>query len=294
MATFAHIRFIVNPIAGTRRGDIQSMIRSVMAGVSFDICETEAAGHGESLAREAARAGVDLVVAVGGDGTLNEVGRGLLGTECALGVVPLGSGNALARAMGIPMGPEAACRVFLHPRVQTIDAGRMGESVFLANAGVGLDAEVVWRYNNRSGGRRGLWPYVVLTLSTLQTYRPEPIRVVLAEGTSFSCSPLLLAVANTDQYGNGATIAPGAVPDDGRLDLCVMDSPGVGRLVFHGWRLFTGTIDRMPGVRLFRTQGLRIERETSGRFQVDGEAKEGGAVLEVEVLPGAIRLVVPE
>ncbi len=290
MSRFSSICFIRNPLAGNRRGDVEAVIRGVLSGtgIVFETVCTAYRGHGTVLAREAADEGVGLVVAVGGDGTLNEVGRGLVERETALGLLPLGSGNALARALGISLDPAQACRALLQADVRPMDVGRIGDKIFFSTAGVGLDAEVCWRYNNRSG-RRGLLPYVALSVAAFWSYTPKEVEVILDGGATVRTRPAILTVANTAQYGNGVIIAPGARPDDGLLDLCVIEDVGPLRALGHIPRLFTGTVDRMSGVRLFQTRALRIVQPAPGPLQVDGEAVAGDATLDVEALPGAIR-----
>ncbi len=294
-AQFSNLRFIVNPQAGTQRGDMEAAIRRLLSrtGVGFDICHSEYQGHGTELAREAANEGADLVVAVGGDGTINEVGRGLLGLDTPLGIIPLGSGNALASGLGIPIHPARACRGLLRAEVRAIDVGKMGEAVFFSTAGAGVDAEVCWRFNRRSG-RRGFLTYAVLSLAAFKAYKSEEVRVTLDEGRELRVRPTVLTVANSSQFGNGAVIAPRARPDDGLLDLCIVEDIGLPRTLWHMRRLFTGTIEDTPGAQYFQTRGLRIERGKPGRFQVDGESMTGDATLEVTVMPKAIQIAIPK
>lgn len=295
-AQFRNIRFIVNPRAGTRHADMGATIRRLLHGTgpAFDVCGSEYPGHGAILSREAADAGVDLVVAVGGDGTINEVGKGLLGRETPLGIVPVGSGNALASALGIPLHPVRACRGLLQARLRAIDVGKVGDAVFFSTAGIGLDAAVCHEFNGRSGGRRGLLTYAALTLAALRSYRSEEVRVKLEEGEDFRVRPTVLTVANSCQFGNRAKIAPQARPDDGLLDLCILEDIEIARALWHGRRLFTGSIHKMPGVRMFQARRLWIERNEPGRLQLDGESTTGGAVLAVSLMPHAIRIAVPK
>ena len=289
------IRFIVNPFAGTSRGDIAATIGRVMGhpGSRYEIARTGGAGQAVELAREAADRGIRIVVAVGGDGTINEVGRGLLGTETALGIVPLGSGNALARGLDIPLDPAKAFGVLLGGRLRAIDVGRMGDAVFFSTAGVSLDAEVSWRYNTRARGPRGFLPYVGLTLASFRSYKPEEVLISADGGPAFAVRPLILTVANASRFGNGAVIAPQARPDDGFLDICIIEKRHIARTLWHSRRLFTGSIDRMPGVRLVRGRSFRIQRPARGRCQVDGEPLLGGPLLDVSIEPSAIAVVVP-
>ena len=292
---FSNIRFIVNPAAGPRQRDIESVIRDAShgTGVAFEVAHTAYPGHATELARAAAGEGVECVVAVGGDGTVNEVGSGLVGTETALGIVPIGSGNALARGLGVPLDPNRACSALMDAQIRPMDAGQIGDRYFFSTAGVGLDAEVSWRYNRRQGGRRGFLPYVVFTLGAFWSYRPEAVQLTLADGTDLQAHPIILTVANTSQFGNGATIAPGARPDDGLLDLCIIENAGLLRMLWHAPRLFTGTIYRMPGARFFQTTAVHIHRSGPGHLQLDGEAMESNATLDVKIVPQAIRIALP-
>ena len=290
---FSRIRFIVNPSAGRRKGDIGALIRETLdrSGVDFEVLWTQRRGHAAALAREAAGEGCGLVVAAGGDGTVHEVATGLVETETALGILPCGSWNGLARELKVPLDLRRACRLFLGARVRRIDAGQIGERRFFATAGVGLDARVAARFEGSV--RRGMLPYVLLTAQTFFTHVPEEILLTLDAGPPMKVRPFMLTLANAAQYGGGAVIAPDAQPDDGLLDICLMEDVSLFRAVVHARRLFTGTIHRMPGVRMFRAAAVEIVRPAPGPFQMDGEALDGEAVLKMSVAPGALRVAVP-
>ena len=287
--------FVVNPLAGTGGQDVMSLLEREMrnSGRAYQVVVTEYSGHAEMLARQAAEGGTGTVVAVGGDGTLNEVARGVLGSESALGLLPCGSGNAFARYAGIPLVLSEACRSLLTAEFQRLDVGKLGEDIFLSSAGFGMDAEVCRRFNSREGGRRGMLPYVLLTVDTFRGYRPGCVRVEMSEGQVYEGVPHIVTVANTSEYGNGATIAPGARADDGILDVCVIEDVTLLRGIWHSRRLFNGTIERMPGVKMYRSQQVKICSERPGWFQVDGDAREGGELAEVTVIPGGISVALP-
>jgi len=288
------ILFIVNPNAGTSDQDWGDIVSAVIGtNAQFDIWQTEHAGHATQLAQEG-RDAFDLVVAIGGDGTVNEVGRGLVGSDTSMGVVPAGSGNALARALGIPLEERNACRNLLTGSIRRIDAGHIGDDVFLSTAGIGLDAEVCWRFNQDKSGGRGIVPYVKHSVAGVLQYKPSTVRVYLDEKEEpLVATPTLLTVANTHAFGYGAEIAPGAVPGDGWLDVCVVEGMTVPRALLHGHRLFNGTFDRTPGVSRHIAKSVRIERSGAGYYQIDGEAREGGETLEVSLSPGGLGIVVP-
>ncbi|MDP6039016.1 MAG: diacylglycerol kinase family lipid kinase [Candidatus Latescibacteria bacterium] len=294
ISQFSHVLGIMNPKAGVRHNMQPRVVAACeKLGINFRLELTQYPGHATELAEDALQGGFDLVVAIGGDGTINEVGRALVGTDVPMGVVPAGSGNAFARALGLSFDPAKACEAFVQPQICKLDAGRVGDVIFFSAAGLGIDAEVVRGYAARTG-RRGLLPYVVLTVQTLRTFRPESMFLVLDSGSEIERCPLLVAVANIAQYGSGVTIAPHAVPNDGLFDVCVVTHPGWVRLALNAYRLFTGTINRMPGVEMFRAKKVCIRRQAEGWFQFDGEAQKGDKTLEFEILAGALKLVLPK
>ena len=176
---FSSMRFIVNPKAGSRRGDVGTIIREVKQGigVAFDIVYTEHRGHATALARLAADERIALIVAVGGDGMLNEVGKGLLERDSVLGLLPFGSGNGFGRSLGLSLDPKQACSDLLQSEVRSIDVGRIGDELFFSTASAGLEVEISRRYNRMQGPRPGLLTYARLTVETYRNYKPEPVRV---------------------------------------------------------------------------------------------------------------------
>lgn len=285
---------IMNPAAGTRK-QVRQVVEQVLHGASVDFtfCETQAAGHAFQLAQEAVAVGATSVVGIGGDGTLNEIARALVGTDVSFGVVPVGSGNAFARALNISISPQKACEQLLGARTMRLDVGTVEDEIFLSTAGVGVDAEVAWQYGTRHGKRRGLIPYVMLTLAVLRHYQPKPVTLILDETRELSFCPLIVAVANTAQYGNGVVIAPGALADDGVLDVRVIEPKGWFSMVAQGMGLVMGAIDKMSGVHAFKAKQVRIEREDVGHYQFDGEALEGHGQLNFGVKAKALSVLVP-
>jgi YegS/Rv2252/BmrU family lipid kinase len=284
----------MNPVAGTRRRVRASVVGALEgAGVGYTFFETTHSGHAFELACVAVEQASDLVLAIGGDGTVNEVGRALVGSSIPLGVVPVGSGNAFARALGISLKPERAVVQALTSQVKALDVGTVGDMIFLSTAGIGLDADVAFRYGRRTNKRRGLLPYLMVTAQALMAFRSVPVRLVLDETDEYDVCPLLVTVANTAQFGNGAIIAPGAVPNDGILSVCVIEDNRRLETVLNAWRLFHGSIDRLPNVRLYEAHTVCIKRATPGGFQADGEACDGPAQLDFGVRPGALRVAWP-
>lgn len=288
----------MNPAAGPRRARIAqrdlALAEQVLAahGAEGTVRLTEAPGHALALAREAVAARVTLVCAWGGDGTVNEVARAVTGTGAALGIVPSGSGNGLARELGLPWDPAAALGVALGRRERVIDVGDVEGHLFVNVAGVGLDALVAARFNARSAGRRGLWPYVAIGTREILRYRAREYTIRVGDET-WREEALALVCANARQYGGGAVVAPTARPDDGQLDLVVVAPRPPLLALRDSLHLFRGTLDRAPGVRTRRTPTVEIEASEPILFHVDGEAVTAGPVITVRVRPAVLRVRVP-
>lgn len=288
--------FIFNPHSGRnrRRPRFAGAIRDFIAARSLDarLEITEGPGHATELAREAVRAGHEVVVAVGGDGTMNEVAQGLRHSPAALALVPCGSGNGLALHLGLPRSPRGALELATgaDSRIVAVDTGTANGRPFFNAMGLGLDADVSRRFNGLT--RRGLPAYVRAAVAALRELRGERCR--LTSGTRCeTLDVLLVAVANSDQYGNHARIAPGARVDDGRLDLVAVKSVGLLRAATLVPRLFLGNVDRSPHVLRLRGPRFVIEREQPGLIHTDGETHVTGSRVEVAVEPRSLRLVVP-
>jgi YegS/Rv2252/BmrU family lipid kinase len=284
---------IINPIAGLRLpGDTperrMALARRMLArhGVVGAVWVTERAGHARELASQAVGDGCDLVVAWGGDGTVNEVAGTLIHSPAALGVVPAGSGNGLAHGLGLPVRPAVALEKALTGSARTIDVGEFGGRCFFNVAGIGFDAAIAARFN-RQNHIRGLLAYVQSIAPRFLFYEATPC-LIEADGEKSAYSVLLVTVANCREFGGHAVIAPHARPDDGLLDLVVIpDRSPVDRLslVPH---VFAGTLDRVHDVLMRRVTSVRITFDRPLPFHVDGEPHEGVPVVEARILPGAL------
>ncbi|MGE5358553.1 MAG: diacylglycerol/lipid kinase family protein [Bacteroidales bacterium] len=286
---------IINPIAGRTRRSLDTegrveLARRVLGGLGVDaeVATTERAGHAEELARRAAADRCDVVFAWGGDGTVNEVARAVAFTTTALAIIPAGSGNGLARALGVPRDPAVAMSRAVGLAGRRIDGGSINGRFFANVCGVGLDAEVAWRFNQRQSRRRGPLPYVGLAIRAGLRYRALDYRLTL-DGATEAARALIIAIANSPEYGNGAIVAPGAVADDGLLDVVVVEDRAlVGRLL-GARRLLAGSIIGAPGVRRRRARRIVIEADAPTlRFHVDGDPAEAEPALVVVVHPAAL------
>lgn len=289
------LRFIFNPKSGRqgRNAGILPLLRAyVGAHGAADLVCTEGPGHATDLAREAAAAGYQRVVAVGGDGTVNEVAQALIHTPVVMGLVPCGSGNGLALHLGLPKTVPAALALAAAPdcRVAELDTGSVNGLLFVNAMGLGLDADVARRFNSLT--RRGLPAYARTALAAFLGRRTERCRITVG-GRQETIEVLLIAVANSDQYGNNAKIAPGARVDDGILDLVAVRPVSLLAASVLGVRLFLGNVDRSRKVLRLNGARFMIERDAAGLVHTDGETHMAAAEVEVAVLPRSLRIAVP-
>ena len=290
---------IINPISGAGRRRDAGRVRAEQAARLLEqwrrdgeIFVTERPGHARELAEAGYRRGASLFVAWGGDGTVNEVGSALAGSMASVAIVPSGSGNGLARELGIPLDPRSALRVALTGDSRLIDAGELDGHLFFNVAGLGLDARVAHRFAESGLHRRGFIRYIELALSEIASFSP-PDCALVSDACSLRVRPLLIALANSRQYGNGALIAPDARLDDGKLDLVVVDHRPAWRALVQARRLFSGTVARLPGVTITRATAVEISAGTPLVYHVDGEPHLGGTSLSARVHPAALRVVSP-
>ena len=287
---------IINPVAGHARRRLSTAERVDLAGrivggrgIALRVHVTSGAGHALALATEEVARGCDIVFAWGGDGTVNEVGRALVNTRCVLAIIPAGSGNGLARELAVPAEPAGALAFGLDSRPRAIDAGEIGGRLFFNAGGIGFDAHVAWCFAQSSDRRRGLTGYVKTTALELWRYRAEQYTIV-AGGRETRTEAMIVAFANSGQYGNGARIAPGACLDDGALDMVVVGGSSPLASVWRVRRLFDGSIERDPRVWRQLVSTVDVVAQGPMRFHVDGEPVEGGSRLEVRVHPKALLL----
>jgi YegS/Rv2252/BmrU family lipid kinase len=291
------IAVIINPVAGNagprRARRFAEVAAAVLAALDErpEIAVTERPGHARELAAAAVARGVRLVLAWGGDGTVNEVGTTLAFGPTALGIIPTGSGNGLARSLGIARRPEQAIAEAVRATPRRVDVGELGGRRFLSVAGVGFDAAVARGFAQRGRRSGGWWGYAHVAAREMRTFRPQIVRIT-GSGRVIVCRALLVTFANASQYGNGARIAPSARVDDGWLDLVTIEARSGGRMLWAAPRLFTGGIGRVAGVTISRVRTATIEGDGPLLFHVDGDAVQGGDRLEASVHPAALAVCV--
>ena len=289
------VRAIVNPRAGVNAWRTREAVESGRPSwTDYAVYLTRDEGHATELACEAVAAGADLVVAVGGDGTVNEVARGLIGSPAALGIVPVGSGNGLARALRIPLRPAAALAALEGGARRRMDVGFVNGRPFLNVAGVGFDAAVghAFHESGRRGGRRGLLGYVRLCIAELRAYRP-PRLAIEAGAERIELSAFVVTFANGPQYGSAAVINPGARLDDGRLEVVVFENGSWWRSLLAAPRLFLGGLERSPGYRRLAGDAALVTAGTPAPVHCDGDPAGLAERIEVTLQPRLLEVVVP-
>lgn len=286
------ILFIVNPISGTSdKKHIIELIPKYLAEQRFEwtIRQTEHKGHAAEFADAAVSEGVDVVVAVGGDGTVNEVARRLVHTDTALGIIPCGSGNGLARHLYIPMNPDGALSILSDCHIELLDYGMIDQEPFFCTCGVGFDAFISDRF--AKAGRRGLLTYIENTLKEGLSYKPDTYEITI-DGERQVYKAFLIACANASQYGNNVYIAPNASMSDGLMDVTLMEPFTMLEAPQIAIQLFNKTITSNSRIRTFRCQHLHIKRSAPGVIHFDGDPKQAGEELDVRLIPQGIRMVV--
>jgi len=293
-ASSPNFQFVINPSAG--QGKYERIIHAIRETLSefdlqYDIKVLQYKGEATSIAREAA-ATHDVVVAVGGDGTVNEVFNGLIGTQAVFGIIPAGTGNGFARELGLPPDPAEACRVLAEGNIKIMDVGVVNDRYFLGTAGIGFDAMISKFAGEKLGPLRGMWLYFVAGVLMFYKYRPQLINVKI-DSETVEITPLLVAVANTARYGGTALIAPEAKPDDGLLDVCIIRKMGPIRLLWHLPKLFTGKHVGLPDVTMYKGKSITIDAPEPLPVHVDGEAIDSRSTVKFALLPAAIKILVP-
>ncbi len=280
--------FIVNPISG--RSSKESIVGAIAGSVDMDRYEvtirfTAAPGHATTLASEAVQSGQQLVVAVGGDGTVNEVARALVGTDAVLGIIPCGSGNGLARHLHIPMNPRKAIEILNQGQIRRIDTLTVNGTPCFCTAGVGYDAFVSEEYAKEP--TRGLVTYVRKAVENWFDYTPEQYLIETEEGM-FSRTALAITCANANQWGNGFHVAPKASLTDGLIDVTIIHPIKPLNALPMPVQILGYSFDKNPGVETFKTSGLTIRRATPAPLHIDGEPQSGTRDITIALRPASL------
>ena len=286
------IIFILNPISGTvSKAGIPGLIEERLDKEKFDcrIAETKYAGHATELAQQAARQGIDIVVAVGGDGTVNEVGRALVNTKTAMGILPCGSGNGLARHLNLPMNLKKCIDILNDCDIHTLDYGLINRHPFFCTCGMGFDAFISMKF--AEAGKRGPITYMQKILEEGLSYQPETYEIEDEEGTR-RYKAFLVSAANASQYGNNAYIAPQASMSDGLLDIIIMEPFDLIEAPQVAIELFNKTLDKNLKIKTFRASHIHIHRKSEGIIHYDGDPVMADPDVDISIVPKGINIIV--
>ncbi|SFT02213.1 diacylglycerol/lipid kinase family protein [Sphingobacterium wenxiniae] len=285
------ILFVVNPISGGKKKTaFNKQVLEVLDLEKFDptFKITDHPNHAYELGKLAIIEGYDAVVAVGGDGTINELGSAILGTGMPLGIIPEGSGNGLALYLGIPLNESAAIRRINRFESVEVDTGEVNGRNFFNIAGLGFDASVSDHFATEN--IRGPMGYLRSVVNVLAKYKPSDYQLII-DGKTYTREAFMISVANSPQYGNNAYIAPQASITDGILDVCIVHKFPLyllPKMVFH---LFTKSADQSDYVEIIPGKEIVILRDKKGPVHVDGEPVEMGERLEVSIKHKSLKII---
>ena len=291
-----NIAFIINPISGAKetQNAKRKLPKLIMQTLDMEqwlpnIVFTEYAGHATELAHQYARMGFDAVVAVGGDGTVNEVARGLKDTKTALGILPMGSGNGFARHLNIPIRPQKALEMINHSEPINVDYGLANGRLFVSTCGTGFDAVVA---DNFAGSNtRGFMTYLPNTLKVAFSYQPQTYHIV-GDGLDVTHKAFLITFANANQWGYEAMIAPKASVQDGKMDIMLLSSHAILGSASLALRLFTGSIDNSYFMDTIRAKEITLEREEVAPFHIDGDPVEMDKDIHIKIVADGLKVLV--
>lgn len=283
-----YVHFIINPNSGIKsKLSLIDLIEAEMGdGYKVRTTLTLRPEHATEIAQEAIEKGADAVVAVGGDGSVNEVGKALIGTDVALGVIPIGSGNGFARHLKIPLQEKEAIHTIKAMRTQKIDTATINGEPFLATAGLGFDARVGWNFANH--GKRGFLSYIQVTTNAFFKFKPETHHLII-DGEEIVTKAFLINFANAGQYGNNAWISPSASISDGMLNVCILDSFPMQFAPEILIKLFNKTIENSKYYHFLK--GKEIIVRNPEIYHMDGEPKAAGADLLIKVAPKSLNVI---
>jgi YegS/Rv2252/BmrU family lipid kinase len=284
--------FLINTRSGKRRDyDLHELIRAECGWLEHELRPCRSKDELDEVIAGAAAAGFDVVYAVGGDGTVHEIAKRLIGTPLALGILPTGSGNGFARHVGLPTAPRHALLACRGGRIVTIDTAEVNGRPFVGVMGIGFDAFIADRF--AASTTRGMRTYVREGLRGYATYEPEEYELTV-DGATSRRRAFIIAVANSSQYGNNARIAPLASLQDGLLDLVVIGRASLLRAPLLLTRLFNGTLHRSRAVHAVQARSITIRRPSPAPAHLDGEpVADLGGTLEVRIRPMSLKVLVP-
>lgn len=287
------IVFIINPISGMgRQKAVESAISKHLDHSSYvyEITYTKYARHACEISKNASVNGADIVISVGGDGSANEVARGLVNSETIMGIIPLGSGNGLAHHLKIPFTLKKAVAVINRKKVSRIDTATINNKLFISVAGLGFDALVAEEFAKCR--KRGFWSYTKTVLKQFRTYKSSNYKIRF-NGKEIERPALLVSFANSDQFGYNARIAPKATINDGFIDLCIVSPVSFFTAAGMAHKLFLKNIDNSRHVEVYKTKEINVEISEDVSFHIDGDPMDRIRSANVKIFPESLNFIVP-
>lgn len=287
------IKFIINPLSGGKNKKgvpqiIESVIDKSLFEIEYSVSESEV--ETMAIAADSRKKQLDAIIAIGGDGTINNIAKHLMGSEIALGIVPMGSGNGFARELGIPVNAKKSLELINRFNIKKVDTGLVNEQFFINVCGVGFDAHVSSLF---AGSKtRGFLNYARITLNEMNTYQPQIYELII-DGKNYTQKAFMLVVCNGTQFGNNACIAPGAINDDGLFNITVIEDfkllDAFG-LIGH---LFLRDIDKARKVKTYTGKNIQLIRKNPGHVNIDGEPVLLNQNLNISVNPLSLNIIIP-
>lgn len=287
----ANILFIINPISGgKKKSKIPGLIDTYLDKTKFspNYSYTEYIGHAAELAEEAAAKNFDVIVAVGGDGTINEIAAKVMQYKKVLGIIPFGSGNGLARFLKIPLAAKKAIEVINGFKLQLVDTATLNEKFFFNMAGMGFDAHISSVFaGNKSRGLKG---YIEMGLKEITSYQPQSYAIEV-DGVSYTRAAFVVSIANSSQYGNNVYISPKSSLTDGLLDVCIIKPFPLYKIPVLAYHMIRATTDQSDMVEIIRGKKIKISRAKEDSIHIDGEPFFMGKEIEIAVVPLSLNII---
>ena len=287
------ILFLINPISGVgRQKRVEKLLEEHLdlEKYSYEIAYTKTANHAAELSKDAAEKKYKMVVAVGGDGSVNDVAKGLIGTNTALGIIAVGSGNGLAHHLNVPLNISDAIAIINQGKILDIDTASINGHMFVSIAGVGFDALVAHEFAKTK--KRGFFSYLRVALKEYMLYKPKRYKII-TDGKVLKRKALLISFANSDQFGYNASIAPKAVINDGLIDICIFRKVPIFLAPYLASMMFIKKIDETPFMEVIKVKEARIISKKNRTVHIDGDPFEMPGELVLKVNPSSLKVIVP-
>ncbi|MES2651486.1 MAG: YegS/Rv2252/BmrU family lipid kinase [Bacteroidota bacterium] len=287
----SNILFIINPISGGKeKKKIPALIDAYLDRSKFNanFSFTSYIGHAAEIAEEAANKSFDIIVAVGGDGTINEVAGKIMGQQKILGIIPFGSGNGLARSLNIPINVMKAIKVINGLHVETIDAATLNNKYFFNMAGIGFDAHISSAFvGNKT---RGLNGYLKMILKEIKRYRSETYEITI-DGIHYKRTAFIISIANSSQYGNDVHISPKSSLNDGLLEVCIVKPLAWYKFPVLGYQMLRAKTHQSKWVEIISGKRISVVRTKENPIHIDGEPFFMGTAIGIEIIPAALKVI---